>query len=163
MDQKESRVYFGERRYYFDATCGNDAWCLQESSEPGSGKVRFAIALRLSCKNTPALLLVIYQASITPGDDMKRTITIGVVLTVTLAFFYVEPALAGPGGKIARAAFETFWGRVALGFLTILFLPLIMYVIIREKPSSCDAKTGARLSPTVPVRSRLPTSRESAR
>lgn len=44
-----------------------------------------------------------------------------------------EPALAGPGGKIAKAAFETFWGRVGLGVLTLLFLPLIIMVLVREK------------------------------
>jgi len=46
---------------------------------------------------------------------------------------FVEPALAGPGGKIARAMFETFWGKIVLGLLTVFFLPLIIYVIVREK------------------------------
>jgi hypothetical protein len=55
-----------------------------------------------------------------------------VVLLMSLLFF-VEPALAGPGGKIVSAAFETFWGRIALGGLVILFSPLIAYVLITEK------------------------------
>lgn len=44
-----------------------------------------------------------------------------------------EPALAGPGGKIAKAAVETFWGRITLGVLTVIFFPLIVYMLIKEK------------------------------
>lgn len=51
----------------------------------------------------------------------------------TVLWLACEPALAGPGGTIAKAAFETFWGRVALGVLTLVFLPLILMVMIREK------------------------------
>lgn len=43
-----------------------------------------------------------------------------------------DPAFAGPGGKIASAAFRTPWGRVVLGFLVVLFLPLFLYVWIKE-------------------------------
>ncbi len=56
---------------------------------------------------------------------MKKTIIFGVILTTVVFFITIEPALAGPGGKIASAAFETFWGRAILAVLTILFLPLI--------------------------------------
>lgn len=54
-------------------------------------------------------------------------------LVVVAGLLVAEPALAGPGGKIARAVFETFWGRVALGLLTIVLLPIIVMVMIREK------------------------------
>lgn len=64
---------------------------------------------------------------------MNKTIVLGVVASVFIALVMIEPAMAGPGGKIARAAFETFWGRVALGVLTIVFLPLIAYVLFLEK------------------------------
>ena len=47
----------------------------------------------------------------------------------------IEPALAGPGGKIASAIFDTFWGRVIFIALTIIFLPLILYMLIWEKIS----------------------------
>ena len=52
-------------------------------------------------------------------------LTIGVVLAV-------EPAWAGPGGKIAKAVFETFWGKVALVLLVLFFLPLIIITLVRE-------------------------------
>ncbi len=42
-------------------------------------------------------------------------------------------AFAGPGGKIASAVFETFWGRVVLGILAIIFLPFACYVMINER------------------------------
>lgn len=53
-------------------------------------------------------------------------------LMVIATFVCIEPAYAGPGGKIASAAFETFWGRVVMAILTVLFLPLIFYVYFVE-------------------------------
>jgi hypothetical protein len=44
----------------------------------------------------------------------------------------MEPAVAGPGGKIASAIFQTFWGKVLLFVLVILFLPLILYTLVTE-------------------------------
>jgi hypothetical protein len=64
---------------------------------------------------------------------MKNSIIAAITLIVILTLLYAEPAIAGPGGKIASAAFETVWGRVFLGILTIIFLPLIIYVICLEK------------------------------
>ncbi|MGB1465491.1 MAG: Tim44 domain-containing protein [Alcanivorax nanhaiticus] len=55
------------------------------------------------------------------------------LLLGTMMWLACEPVLAGPGGTIAKAAFETFWGRVLLGVLTLVFLPLILMVLIREK------------------------------
>ncbi|WP_434359952.1 Tim44-like domain-containing protein [Parasalinivibrio latis] len=54
-------------------------------------------------------------------------------VAIMVLLVFSEPALAGPGGKIASAAFETFWGRVILGILTVIFLPLIAYMMLREK------------------------------
>lgn len=62
-----------------------------------------------------------------------------------------EPALAGPGGKIARAVFESFWGRVLLGALTVLLLPLVLWVVVKEriaaKRALADLAFMARRSP----------------
>lgn len=75
---------------------------------------------------------------------MKRNIILGAIVAVVIALVFVEPAFAGPGGKIARAAFETFWGRVILGILTIVFLPLIAYVLLCEKLSERRARKDLR-------------------
>jgi hypothetical protein len=75
---------------------------------------------------------------------MNQKTIILAVLVVTTIFLLTDPALAGPGGKIAKAAFETFWGRVALGALTIIFLPLITYVMLREKLSERRARKDLR-------------------
>lgn len=64
---------------------------------------------------------------------MKNIIVPALVLMVFVGVVLSEPALAGPGGKIAQAAFETFWGKMILGVLIIIFLPLICYTIIKEK------------------------------
>ena len=46
--------------------------------------------------------------------------------------FYPTVAFAGPGGKIAKIIAETFWGKVILIGLTIIFLPLIIYMLLKE-------------------------------
>jgi len=65
-----------------------------------------------------------------------------VVLVVTL--MVVEPALAGPGGKIARAMFETFWGKLLLAVLVIILSPLILYTAIKEKLAERRARKNLR-------------------
>ncbi|WP_299336370.1 hypothetical protein [uncultured Psychroserpens sp.] len=42
--------------------------------------------------------------------------------------FYADPVYAGPGGGIAKAFFKTWWGKAILILLTIIFLPLIIYM-----------------------------------
>ncbi len=51
-----------------------------------------------------------------------------------ISFALVLPvvAAAGPGGKIASAAFQSTWGKVLLALLSLIFLPLIIYVAIAE-------------------------------
>jgi hypothetical protein len=75
---------------------------------------------------------------------MKRTAFISLITLVLITLIITEPALAGPGGKIASAAFETFWGKVALGALTIIFLPLIIWVVAREKLAERRARKDLR-------------------
>jgi len=55
--------------------------------------------------------------------------TIGLVAITALS---VQPAFAGPGGTIAKAAVNSFWGRVVLVLLVIFFLPLILWNMTRE-------------------------------
>jgi len=64
---------------------------------------------------------------------MKNSTIAVIVLIVLVTLLFAEPAFAGPGGRIARAAFESFWGKVFLGVLAIVFMPLIIYVIFLEK------------------------------
>lgn len=64
---------------------------------------------------------------------MNKSFLTGLLILFLATLTIAEPALAGPGGKIASAAFETFWGKVILGVLTIIFLPLIIYMLIKEK------------------------------
>ena len=58
-----------------------------------------------------------------------------VLLAILFAMVMTGPVIAGPGGKIATAAFKTFWGRVFLLCLTVFFLPLIVYSKIKLRMS----------------------------
>lgn len=74
---------------------------------------------------------------------MRSTLFFMVAVSVIL-FISSDPAIAGPGGKIASAVFDTFWGKVLLGILTIVFLPLITYNYIREKFAERRARKDLR-------------------
>ena len=54
-------------------------------------------------------------------------------ILVVVLLFAVEPAYAGPGGYIAKGLFKSFWGKILLGVITIVFLPLFLYIYFREK------------------------------
>ncbi len=53
-----------------------------------------------------------------------------VILLLTL--ISVDPVFAAPGGRIAEAMFESFWGKLFMLLLVIIFSPLIAYVYLRE-------------------------------
>ncbi|MBL7826528.1 MAG: hypothetical protein JNJ57_07860, partial [Saprospiraceae bacterium] len=55
-----------------------------------------------------------------------------VSLTLLLICLCVLEAWAGPGGKIAKALFTTFWGKVLMVILFILLLPFLLYTRIRQ-------------------------------
>jgi hypothetical protein len=63
---------------------------------------------------------------------MKRYVPIVISLIIVSVVFVAEPAFAGPGGKIASAVYESFWGRVLFVFLFIAFLPLIVLNSIKR-------------------------------
>ncbi len=53
------------------------------------------------------------------------------LLIVTL-WLVAEPALAGPGGIIAKTLWNSFWGKLLLAVLVLIFLPLITLALIEE-------------------------------
>lgn len=59
--------------------------------------------------------------------------------------------IAGAGGVIAQAITKSFWGRLVLGILCIIFLPFIIYIYVREyfavRKSMQDLRTLARQNP----------------
>jgi hypothetical protein len=63
---------------------------------------------------------------------MNKTIQILTIFSAVLLIAMIEQAVAGPGGQIASAMFQSFWGRILLLLLFILFSPLILYTVIRE-------------------------------
>jgi len=75
---------------------------------------------------------------------MKKLIPCLALILIILILCSAEPALAGPGGKIASAVANTLWGKIVMGLLVIFFLPLIVYVMIREKLSERRARRDLR-------------------
>ncbi len=73
---------------------------------------------------------------------IKPFVLLLVVVVVTLMI--IEPAFAGPGGKIARVLFETFWGKILLAALSIILFPLILYVLIKQKLGERRARKNLR-------------------
>lgn len=64
---------------------------------------------------------------------MKRSF-VWIVLVTAFFFFVLSPdvAWAAAGGKIASALFKTTFGKILLGILTVIFLPLIIWIMIKE-------------------------------
>ncbi|MGL2963443.1 hypothetical protein ACSVH2_06450 [Flavobacterium sp. RSB2_4_14] len=54
------------------------------------------------------------------------------LITIVIILFTIDPVYAGPGGTVAKAFFKTWWGKMILVVLTIVLLPLIIYVRLVE-------------------------------
>lgn len=63
---------------------------------------------------------------------MKLKYVVVLLLIVGLIMLDVEPALAGPGGAIAKGLFKTWWGKLIMAVVTIVLLPLILYIKFKE-------------------------------
>jgi hypothetical protein len=63
-----------------------------------------------------------------------------IIFIMVAMILLTEPALAGPGGKIARSLFDSFWGKLLLVFLTIIFLPLIILNSLKRKRAERRAR-----------------------
>lgn len=63
---------------------------------------------------------------------MKQKHFLILTLTVFIFLLFIDPVYAGPGGAVAKALFKTWWGKLLLIAIAIIFLPLIIYVKFRE-------------------------------
>jgi hypothetical protein len=52
---------------------------------------------------------------------------------VSALLVYPESAFAGPGGMIAKELLDRLWGKVLLGILVVVFLPLIILILLQTK------------------------------
>ena len=73
-------------------------------------------------------------------------------LALFIVILFMKPSIAGPGGNIASLMFRTFffgsfWGKIILACLVILFLPFIIYTYIKELIAQrCTLKDLSRLA-----------------
>ena len=63
---------------------------------------------------------------------MRKSHYILLILVITLVLFDIDPMYAGPGGTVVKAIFKTWWGKVLLSIIGIIFFPLTIYVYFRE-------------------------------
>jgi len=65
---------------------------------------------------------------------MNRKRILGIcIIFLMVAFIFIQPAYAGPGGHIAKVLANTFWGKMVLGLLALILLPLGIYLYIKQK------------------------------
>jgi len=50
-----------------------------------------------------------------------------------VAFIFIQPAYGGPGGQIAKVIVNTFWGKMVLSLLSLILLPIGIYLYIKQK------------------------------
>jgi hypothetical protein len=68
------------------------------------------------------------------GEVMNKKRVLGICLIfLMVAFVFIQPAYAGPGGQIAKVLAKTFWGKMVLGLLTFILLPVGIYLYIKQK------------------------------
>ncbi len=63
---------------------------------------------------------------------MKIKYLLPIFLILVFILTFETELIAGPGGKIARNLFSSFWGKLFLGMLTIILLPIIIPMMIRD-------------------------------
>ena len=55
-----------------------------------------------------------------------------ITICIIAVLFFIDPIYAGPGGYIAKGLFKSFWGKLLLAALVIIFLPLLIYIRLVE-------------------------------
>jgi hypothetical protein len=65
-------------------------------------------------------------------NNKKRFLGICLIFLM-VAFIFIQPAYAGPGGQIAKLLAKTFWGKMVLSLLTFILLPVGIYLYIKQK------------------------------
>lgn len=64
--------------------------------------------------------------------NKKRLLGICLIFLI-VAFIFIQPAYAGPGGEVAKAMAKTFWGKMILGMLSTVLLPIGIYLFIKQQ------------------------------
>ena len=49
-------------------------------------------------------------------------------IIIIAILFYADPVFAGPGGTVAKGLFKTWWGKLLMTLIAIIFLPVIIYM-----------------------------------
>jgi hypothetical protein len=65
---------------------------------------------------------------------MNKKKLLGICLIfLMVAFIFIQPAYAGPGGQIAKVLAKTFWGKMVLSLLSVVLLPVGIYLYIKQQ------------------------------
>ena len=63
----------------------------------------------------------------------KKKLLGGCLIFLIVVFIFIQPAYAGPGGEVAKALANTFWGKLVLGLLSIVLLPIGIFLYIKQQ------------------------------
>jgi hypothetical protein len=55
------------------------------------------------------------------------------LIFLIIAFILIQPAYAGPGCEVAKAMASTFLGKMVLGLLALVLLPMGIYLFIKQQ------------------------------
>jgi len=55
------------------------------------------------------------------------------LIFLIVVFIFIQPAYAGPGAEVAKAMANTFWGKMVLGLLAIVLLPIGIFLYIKQQ------------------------------
>ena len=64
--------------------------------------------------------------------NKKRLLGICLIFLM-VAFVFIQPAYGGPGGQLAKVLANTFWGKMVLSLLSLILLPVGIYLYIKQK------------------------------
>ena len=62
----------------------------------------------------------------------KRILGVCLIFLI-VAFIFIQPAYAGPGGEVAKAMANTFCGKMVLGLLSVVLLPIGIYLFVKQQ------------------------------
>lgn len=73
-------------------------------------------------------------------NNGRKILICSLLVIMLLMIIFPATSLAAPGGMIVKAAAKSLWGKILLGTLGIIILPLIIYIVLKEAYAATRTK-----------------------